>query len=144
MIGVILFFGMLVAAGTLVDIVVNILHLEEVFSEKSIQMLQGFSLYSNTIKLFHCPETGKDGSLDCIHGIRSSMTFGSVAQENNMIRFISMTWVVVGHGYSQFAGQIFSSNWLVSQTTIFTGAINGMRCLQYRLCIPIKQEQLPK
>ena len=78
MIGVILFFGVLVAAGTLVDIVVNILHLEDVFSEKSIQMLQGFSLYSNTIKLFHCPETGKDGSLDCIHGIRSSATFDSV------------------------------------------------------------------
>ena len=72
MIGVIIFFGVLVAAGTLVDIVTNILHLEEqVFSEKAIQMLQGFSLYSNTIKLFHCPETSKDGSLDCIHGIRS-------------------------------------------------------------------------
>ena len=71
MIGVIIFFGVLVAAGTLVDIVINILHLEEqVFSEKAIQMLQGFSLYSNTIKLFHCTETSKDGSLDCIHGIR--------------------------------------------------------------------------
>ena len=71
MIGLILFFGVLVAAGTLVDIVVNILHLEDVFSEKSIQMLQGFSLYSNTIKLFNCPDPGKEGSLDCIHGIRS-------------------------------------------------------------------------
>merc|ERR550517_1016746 len=103
MIGVISFFGVLVASGTLVDIVVNILHLEEeVFSEKAIQMLQGFSLYSNTIKLFNCPDPGKEGSLDCIHGIR----------------FISMAWVVVGHGYSMFqSGQIFSSNWL--------SAING-------------------
>ena len=121
MISVILFFGVLVVAGTLVDIVINILHLEEVFSEKAIQILQGFSIYSNTIKLFHCPDTGKDGSLDCIHGIRSSVTFGSVAQENSIIRFISMTWVVVGHGYSQFAGQIFSTNWLVSQTTFSLG-----------------------
>ena len=81
MIGVILFFGVLVAAGTLVDIVVNILHLEEeVFSERTIQMLQGFSLYSNTIKLFHCPETGKEGSLDCIHGIRSFISSSCLVQ----------------------------------------------------------------
>ena len=86
MIGLILFFGVLVAAGTLVDIVVNILHLEDVFSENSIQMLQGFSLYSNTIKLFHCPETGREGSLDCIHGIRSSFTYDSEKQ-NYQVHF---------------------------------------------------------
>ena len=27
-----------------------------------------------------------------------------------------MAWVIVGHGYSQFmSGQVFSTNWLVSQ-----------------------------
>ena len=31
-------------------------------------------------------------------------------------RFLSMAWVIVGHGYSQFmSGQVFSTNWLVSQ-----------------------------
>ena len=71
MIGVILFFGGIVAAGSVVDIGINILHLDDAFSEKTIKLLQGFSLYSNTIKLFHCPDPGKEGSLDCIHGIRS-------------------------------------------------------------------------
>ena len=71
MIGVIIFFGVLVITGTLVDVVINILQLDDIFSEKAVQFLQGFSLYTNTIKLFHCPEPGKEGSLDCIHGIRS-------------------------------------------------------------------------
>ena len=73
MIGVIIFFGVLVIAGTLVDLVINILQLDDIFSERAVQFLQGFSLYTNTIKLFHCPEPGKEGSLDCIHGIRSSI-----------------------------------------------------------------------
>ena len=70
MIGVIIFFGVLVITGTLVDVVINILQLDDIFPEKAVQFLQGFSLYTNTIKLFQCPEPGKEGSLDCIHGIR--------------------------------------------------------------------------
>lgn len=31
-----------------------------------------------------------------------------------------MTWVVIGHGYSLFGGQIFSSNWTVSLGNIFS------------------------
>ena len=70
MIAVIAFFAVLVTVGTVVDSAVNILHLEGVFSDKTIQLVQGFSLYTNTLKLFHCPESGKPGSLDCINGIR--------------------------------------------------------------------------
>ena len=73
MMGVIAFFAGLVLIGTVVDITINILNLDEVFSENFVQHFQGFSLYTNTIKLFHCPEPGAPGSLDCINGIR----FGS-------------------------------------------------------------------
>ena len=73
MMGVIAFFAGLVIIGTVVDITINILNLDEVFSDNFVQHFQGFSLYTNTIKLFHCPEPGAPGSLDCINGIR----FGS-------------------------------------------------------------------
>ena len=70
MMGVIAFFAGLVLIGTVVDVTLNILHLDDVFSESFVQKFQGFSLYTNTIKLFHCPEPGASGSLDCINGIR--------------------------------------------------------------------------
>ena len=70
MIGVIAFFAGLVLIGTVVDVILNILHLDDVFSESFVQKFQGFSLYTNTIKLFNCPEPGASGSLDCINGIR--------------------------------------------------------------------------
>ena len=70
MMGVIAFFAVLVLIGTVVDVTLNILHLDDVFSESLVQKFQGFSLYTNTLKLFHCPEAGASGSLDCINGIR--------------------------------------------------------------------------
>ena len=70
MMGVIAFFAGLVLIGTVVDVTLNILHLDDVFSDSFVQMFQGFSLYTNTLKLFHCPEPGASGSLDCINGIR--------------------------------------------------------------------------
>ena len=88
MIAVISAFVILVTIGTVVDVTLNILNLDNIFSEKVVRLFQGFSIYTNTLKLFHCPESGSSGSLDCINGIR----------------FISMTWVVLGHGYSQFMG----------------------------------------
>ena len=83
MIGIIAFFCSLVLAGTTVDVLINLLHLDifpdfvvqvevEVVSTM-VQVVQGFSLYTNTTKLFHCPEPGTTpGSLDCINGIRSN------------------------------------------------------------------------
>jgi hypothetical protein len=94
MMGVIAFFAGLVLIGTVVDVTLNILHLDDVFSESFVQKFQGFSLYTNTIKLFHCPEPGASGSLDCINGIR----------------FLSMSWVLLGHGYSNWMGGIFVNN----------------------------------
>ena len=83
MMGVIAFFAGLVIIGTVVDITINILNLDEVFSENFVQHFQGFSLYTNTIKLFHCPEPGAPGSLDCINGIR----FGSDKRSFSCLTF---------------------------------------------------------
>jgi len=98
MIGVIAFFAGLVLIGTVVDITLNILHLDAVFSDDFVQKFQGFSLYTNTIKLFHCPQPGASGSLDCINGIR----------------FLSMSWVLIGHAYTNWMQGIFvnNPNWL--------------------------------
>ena len=83
MMGVIAFFAGLVIIGTVVDITINILNLDEVFSDNFVKHFQGFSLYTNTIKLFHCPEPGAPGSLDCINGIR----FGSDKRSFSCLNF---------------------------------------------------------
>ena len=70
MIAVISAFVLLVTIGTVVDVTLNVLSLDSVFSEKVVRLFQGFSIYTNTLKLFHCPEPGSTGSLDCINGIR--------------------------------------------------------------------------
>ena len=44
MMGVIAFFAGLVIIGTVVDITINILNLDEVFSDNFVQHFQGFSL----------------------------------------------------------------------------------------------------
>ena len=132
MMGVIAFFAGLVIIGTVVDITINILNLDEVFSENFVQHFQGFSLYTNTIKLFHCPEPGAPGSLDCINGIR----FGSDKRRFSCLkfvwckilpvvqlsfclffRFLSMSWVLIGHGYSMWLQGIFLNNtWVRDET----------------------------
>jgi len=115
MMGVIAFFAGLVFIGTVVDVTLNILHLDDVFSESFVQKFQGFSLYTNTIKLFHCPEPGASGSLDCINGIR----------------FLSMSWVLLGHGYSNWMGGIFvnNPNWIytfVVEHGEFAAVVNAL------------------
>ena len=49
-------------------------------------MFQGFSIYTNTIKLFNTQNINPN-SLTCINGIR----------------FLSLSWVVIGHIYSAFS-----------------------------------------
>lgn len=85
-------FGVLILIGTSIDVVLNILHLD-VVPDTIVQIFQGFSLYQNTLKLFNTCGGGTD-SLDCI----------------NRIRFLSMTWVLVGHTYSDFMGLAFVNN----------------------------------
>jgi len=59
------------------------------------QTIQGFSAYSNTIKIFSTENISKD-SLNCVNGIR----------------FLSMTWVLISHGYSQFGSSMPIKNLL--------------------------------
>jgi len=88
MIGIVVFFAILLVIGTIVD--VSIKYLEaEFYSERFVQVFQGFSLYTNTVKLFTTDNVRPD-SLHCINGIR----------------FLSMTWVLFGHSYSQFQSGI--------------------------------------
>ena len=92
MIAICAVFGVLILTGTVIDIVLNILHLD-VVPHKLVQIFQGFSLYQNTLKLFNTRSGGSD-SLDRINGIR----------------FLSMTWVLVGHVYTDIMGSVFVNN----------------------------------
>ena len=92
MIVVIGLFIVLVIMGTIIDMIINILQMD-VLSQKLVQIFQGFSLYLNTLKLFNT-RGGNSDSLDCINGIR----------------FLSMTWVLIGHAYGNFTGTIFVNN----------------------------------
>ena len=84
MIGVLSFFGLLVIAGTLVDLGENIL-LKKFRTTSWFQNLYGFSAYSNTVKIFSTSNSPTD-VIGCINGIR----------------FLSFTWVLLAHGYSFF------------------------------------------
>ena len=92
MIAIFVVFGVLILTGTVIDVVLNILHLD-VVPDKLVQIFQGFSLYQNTLKLFNTGGGGAD-SLDCINGIR----------------FLSMTWVLVGHSYGDVLNGFFINN----------------------------------
>ena len=76
-------FGTLIATGTIADGILNIMKLE-IIPEKFLQValnlkaldyilltqvFQGFSAYSNTLKLFNTENRNPD-SLSCINGIR--------------------------------------------------------------------------
>ena len=83
MITVFAIFGTLIAIGTIADGILNIMKLE-IIPEKFLQVdlnlkaldyilltqvFQGFSAYSNTLKLFNTENRNPD-SLSCINGIR--------------------------------------------------------------------------
>jgi peptidoglycan/LPS O-acetylase OafA/YrhL len=83
MISIVLLFILIVSVGTLIDVALNHLKLDFI-PDVLIQVFQGFSAYSNTVKIFSTGAARPD-SLACINGIR----------------FISMTWVLFGHGFGQ-------------------------------------------
>ena len=62
MIAIFVVFGVLILTGTVIDVVLNILHLD-VVPHKLVQIFLGFSLYQNTLKLFNTRSGGSD-SLD--------------------------------------------------------------------------------
>ena len=86
------FFGGVVIIGTLFDLSKLVLG-SEIYPELWSNILMGFSAYSNTKKLFDTSNIRPD-SLTSINGIR----------------FISMTWVLVGHAYTSFQGILPMNN----------------------------------
>ena len=80
MISVLVIFGVMISVSTLMDMYQRFLN-RTVFSDKMLGVIHGFSAYNNTRKLFDTKPSSEN--LGCINGIR----------------FISMTWVVVGHTF---------------------------------------------
>jgi len=115
MIGVIGFFALLITIGTFIDVTLKYLQVK-FYPEKLIQLFQGFSLYSNTVKLFKTDNVRPD-SLTSINGIR----------------FLSMTWVLFSHAYSSFTqtlavtnfGEAMSSDGPIYGSVAFQAILNG-------------------
>jgi hypothetical protein len=79
----ILLLVLVILAGTVLDLWLNVLQLGMI-PDRLMVVLQGFSLYENIPKLFHVGPNSE--GLASIHGIR----------------FISMTWVILGHTYLKY------------------------------------------
>ena len=94
MITILWVMGVLIFVSTLLDLWQRFVSKNR-FPDRFLGLVQGFSAYHNTCKLFNT-NTGSD-NLGCINGIR----------------FISMTWVVMGHTFQQFLSVPFLNNFLV-------------------------------
>ena len=86
--------SIVIIIGTFIDLTIKFFQ-ADIYSERCIQVFQGFSAYSNIVKLFSTNNVRSD-SLTCINGIR----------------FISMTWVLLGHSYSNLQGAVPVANLL--------------------------------
>jgi len=84
MIALLSVFGFFLCIGTVADCLLNIFRID-ILPEQFNQIFQGFSIYNNTLRLFNTRPSGSD-SLSCINGIR----------------FLSLSWVVIGHSYTAF------------------------------------------
>ena len=89
---VLAFFAFIVIVGTVFDMS-KLVFGPNVYPEKICNILMGFSAYANTRKLFDTSNVRPD-SLTSITGIR----------------FLSISWVLVGHCYSSFQGSIPLNN----------------------------------
>ena len=92
MIGIITFMAVLLTIGTFIDVTIKCLQIS-CYPDKMIQLFQGFSVYTNTVKLFKTDNVRPD-SLTSINGIR----------------FLSMTWVLFSHSYSALTGSQLAIN----------------------------------
>ena len=100
MIAVLVIFAILILAGTLADLAVNVLKILEL-PRHYLAMLQGFSAYSNSKKILN---TEGSGDLACINGLK----------------YISISWIVLGHvlweycnvsGYGAFTLSTGATGW---------------------------------
>ena len=119
-IAVLVFFGILILIGTISDVLLNIFHLDfqsekfvQVFTSMRkyictllikfnvLQIVQGFSAYTNTLRVFST-ETVSPDSLESINGIR----------------FLSISWVIVGHCYNMYDCMMYFLNQIKCRTLI--------------------------
>ena len=93
--------------GTFIDV------LQQIFNDpnqnnknKSIglQVILSFSMYTNFKKIISTREGGGD-TLSCLHGMR----------------FLSMSWVLLGHSFIFALGSLFMNNGSTFQLKAFTG-----------------------
>jgi hypothetical protein len=105
--------GGLLVLGTLVDIIRTILHVydtDHTAPERTpsfpIKLCLAFSLYSNFIAIMSTKKTAGSDSLDSLNGIR----------------FISMTWVLLGHCFL-FLSQYLTINNTLETQRMLTGGL---------------------
>ena len=101
--------GFFIALGTVVDVLRTIFNFyKEDKSSKSssfgMKMILSFSLYSNLLAIMSTNQGGKD-ALTCLHGMR----------------FISMTWVVLGHNFVFMGSANFDNAYKLNE--FYTGGL---------------------
>ena len=86
-----------VLISTVIDVIENVLEIR-VVRQRMLALTQGFSLYTNTTKLFATnTDTANPNLMSCLNGIRA----------------ISISWVVIGHTLFEMCG----TGLLVGRTT---------------------------
>jgi hypothetical protein len=80
---------------------------------KGRKALLSFSWIANGKKILSTKEV--KGSLGCLHGIR----------------FISMSWVVLGHTYALGAGNSFSNVGSMMKQVLYRFTVNTTICMEY-------------
>ena len=105
MIGVLVLFGLLVLVSTGLDIGVNVME-RRIISRKLIPVFEGFSAYTNGKKIVST-SIGGGGELGCLNGMR----------------YLSMSWIVLGHVLWEFCN---TSNYAVfTSSATATGKLNN-------------------
>ena len=110
MIGVLVFFGLLVMVSTVLDVGVNVME-KRIMSRKLMLVFEGFSAYTNTKKIMKTSSGGR-GELGCLNGMR----------------YLSMSWIVLGHVLWEFCN---TSNYAVFTSSALA---TGLALLHCRKC----------
>ena len=119
MIVVVSLFVLLISLSTWLDVGITVLGLPYL-PHSLLPILQGFSAYHNIMKICSVPSTHNDGSnLACINGLK----------------YISITWIVLGHvlweytpvsGYGAFTSSAQAVMTAAGESTAFAAVWNGL------------------
>ena len=106
-IAVLVIFAILILAGTLVDLAVNVLKILDL-PEHYLGIMQGFSALHNSKKILN---TKGSGDLACINGLK----------------YISISWIVLGHVLWEYCN--VSGYAVFSLSAKATGKLSGPSCI---------------